>query len=420
MVIDKLKQQFSNKFARNIGWLGIAELVTRVFRLGTTVTLARIFSPHDYGLVAIIYTVQGFADVFTMRAGIGAKIIQSDERELESICQTAYWLNWLLCISLFVTQCLVAYPIALFYKESELTLLICALGLMYLMFPMFMVQSALIDRENRLKIKALCTASQFMVSNVTIICLALLGFGVWAIVWGMVLSTPVWIIITNLNHPWRPAKAFTFKHWRDITNFGSSMLGIELLDKIRLNLDYLIVGRFLSVEALGIYFFAFSAGLGISQNVIRAIISALFPYLCEVGENMKLLKKRYLSSLKIMAMIIVPLVLLQSSLAPLYVPIVFGSKWSSAVPILIIICLSAIPLAFASATYQLLNAIGKIKLTLQWNIIYTLVFALALLVSVRWGVLWVAITVLFCQGLTFIFSFWVLKNLALPNQGMNR
>ncbi|MBE9188818.1 lipopolysaccharide biosynthesis protein [Gloeocapsopsis crepidinum LEGE 06123] len=410
MISLKLKQRFTGQFTRNIGWLGIAELVNRIFRLGTTVTLARLFDPHDYGLVAIIYTVHSFADVFSLRAGIGAKIIQAEEPQLESICQTAYWLNWLFCIALVIVQCLLAYPVALFYEERQLIFPICVLSLMYLMFPIFMVQSALVQRENRLKIIAICTATQSIISNLIIVCLALLGCGVWAVVWAMVLSTPVWIFITYRNHSWRPSKAFTIEQWRDITSFGSSMLGIELLDKIRLNLDYLIVGRFLSIEALGIYFFAFSAGLGISQNVVNAIISALFPYLCEVRDNLKKLRERCFSSFKTIAMIIVPLVLLQSSLAPLYVPIVFGSKWNSAIPILMIICLSAIPLAFTLATYQLLNSVGKIKLTLQWNIIYTIVFASTLLLAVRGGVLSVAITVLVCQILTLLFSTWATQN----------
>ncbi len=410
MIIYKLKQQFTSQFTRNIGWLGIAELVNRVFRLGTTVTLARLFSPHDYGLMAIVYIVHSFAEVFTLKAGVGAKIIQANEQELESICQTAYWLNWLLCISIFITQCILAYPIAMFYDDRQLIFPICVLSLMYLMLPVFMVQSALIQRENRLKITALCNAAQSIISNLTTICLAFFGLGVWSIVWAMIISTSVWIIISYWNHPWRPSRKFTLYQWRDITGFSSGMLGIELLNKIRLNLDYLIVGRFLSVEALGIYFFAFNAGLGISQNVINAIISALFPYLCEAGENLKQLRKRYFSSLKTMGMVIVPLVLLQSSLAPIYVPIVFGSQWISAIPILVIICLSAIPLTFISATYQLLIAVGKMKLTLQWNVIYTIIFAFALLLAVRWGVLWVAITVLICQVLTLIFSTWVLKD----------
>ena len=406
MIINKLKQRFTGQFTRNIGWLGSSELVLRVFRLGTTVTLARLFDPHDYGLMAIIYTVQNFAEVFTLRVGIGSKIIQADEEELESICQTGYWLNWIFCVFMFFVQCLLAYPIAMFYQESDLVFPICALGIVYLMLPMFMVQSALVQRENRLKIRAMCTASQAVVNNVAIIVLALLGFGVWAIVLAMIISTPVWIVINYRYHPWRPAKKFSIDRWRDVISFGGSMLGVELLDKIRLNLDYLIVGRFLSVEALGTYFFAFSAGLGISQSVVNAVIAALFPHLCEVKENISLLRKRYFSSLKTVAIVIISLVTLQSTLAPFYVPIIFGSKWVSAIPILIVICLSAIPLAFANSTYQLLNAVGKIKLTLQWNVIYTVIFALALLLMVKQGVMLVAITVLICQGLTLLFSYW--------------
>jgi PST family polysaccharide transporter len=57
MPINKLKQLLSDRFVRNMGWLGVAELVSRIFRLAVTVTLARAFSPYDYGMVSIIYTV---------------------------------------------------------------------------------------------------------------------------------------------------------------------------------------------------------------------------------------------------------------------------------------------------------------------------------------------------------------------------
>ena len=60
------------------------------------------------------------------------------------------------------------------------------------------------------------------------------------------------------NHQWRPKWQFSNKNWRELLRFGSSVLGVELLKTLRSNLDYLIVGRFLSIEALGIYYFAFS------------------------------------------------------------------------------------------------------------------------------------------------------------------
>ena len=136
------------------------------------------------------------------------------------------------------------------------------------------------------------------------------------------------------------------------------------------------------MDALGLYFLAFNAGLGISKQVINSTMVALFPHLCAERDDKAQLKKQYKASLKQVGFVIIPLVLLQSSLAPFYVPIVFGQKWVPAVPILITICLSAIPLAFGLASYQLLNAVGKINLTLKWNLIYTGLFTAVILAAV--------------------------------------
>ena len=409
MLISKFKQLLLNKFIRNAGWLGAAELANRIFRLGTTVTLARMFSPQDYGVMAVVYTVFDFASVFTFRGGIGAKIVQADEQDVKIICDTSYWLNWILCVAIFIIQCIAAFPIAHFYKNQQLVLPICTVGLIYLMFPLFLVNSAIIERENRLKITALCNVIQSLLSNIIIVILALRGMGVWAIVWSMVLTTPVWIIITWKNHSWRPPKIFKIKKYKEVISFGTDLLAIELLGKLRGNIDYLIIGGFLNMEALGIYYFAFNAGLGISMSVINTFSSALFPYLCEVRSNLTKLKERYFSSLRKSYLIITPLILLQTFLAPIYVPIIFGQKWSSAIPVLMLICLSALTIQFGRATFLLLNAIGKTRLTFYWNLIYTILFSVLLLIVVHWGILYVAIAVLICQLLLApVFNIWVI------------
>lgn len=120
MLIKKIKQLLSSQFIRNVGWLGTAELVNRIFRLGTTVTLARMFSSQDYGAMALIYTIFEFANVFTLRGGIGAKIIQANEQDLKIICNTSFWLNLILGISVFLCQCIAAFPIAQFYGNQQL------------------------------------------------------------------------------------------------------------------------------------------------------------------------------------------------------------------------------------------------------------------------------------------------------------
>ncbi|MGC1395146.1 MAG: lipopolysaccharide biosynthesis protein [Coleofasciculaceae cyanobacterium] len=416
MLIDKLKQRLSNPFIRNVGWLGVAELVNRIFRLATTVTLARTFSPYDYGMVSIIYTIFDFTSVLTLRTGIGAKIIQAEPEELEVICNTSYWLNWILCGSLFLLQCLAAYPIAQIYKNNQLILPICAVALAYLIIPIYTIQATLIQRENRLKITAICNISQGIASNIIIVILALLGMGVWSVVWSMVLGYLVWTVVNYINHPWRPPKFFTLERWREITSFGGKLLGVDLLARLRMNLDYLLVGRFLGIEALGVYFFAFNAGLGISQSVINAFTVALYPHLCAARGDNTQLKKQFFSSFKTIALIVVPFIILQSSLAPFYVPIVFGQKWIPAIPILILICLSALPLTISRATSQLLQAVDKTHIDFYWNAIFTVIFAVALLLAVQQGVLAVALAVLITQAVAIpLFAIWVFRHVFTKN-----
>ena len=399
MLTNKLKQKLSGPLIRNMGWLGGAELLNRVFRLGTTVVILRLLSPYDYGLIAIISTINDFISVFSLRGGIGGKIIQADEIDVKVLCNTAYWLNWILCGALLIIQCLAAFPIAWFFGDNRLILPVCVLAVGYLIQPFFDVQGALIQRENRLNIIALCNVTYSMLSNLLTIGLALLGMGIWAVVLPNLLAAPVWIAILHMNHPWRPTKSFTLERWQEIVGFGKNILGVELLYKLRANLDYLLIGRFLGVQALGIYYFAFNAGLGISLNVMSVVLVPLFPHLCAARGNFKQFKKQCFSTLKLIALIFVPLVILQAILAPFYVPIVFGQKWVTAIPILVLICLSALPRPFAGAASQILQAVDQTHIDLYWNLFFTVIFAVVLLVAVKAGIFWVAASVLICHAL---------------------
>ena len=416
-MINKSKTIFTNRYIRNIGWLGASELFNRIFRLGTTVTLARVFSQEEYGSMAIIYSTFEIASVLTFKHGISAKIIQTEEKYLTTIANTSYWLNWFLCLGIFAFQCVLSWPIAYFNHDMGLIWPLCVSALIYLFFPLFMVNSALVERENRLEVTAMCTAGQSFISNILIVAMALSGMGIWSIVLAMLLSTPVWVIVTWKYSSWRPPRRFSLEGWREVISFGKNLLGVELLNKLRMNLDYLIVGGFLGRSALGMYFFAFNAGSGITTNIVLALNSALFPHLCEVRQNKNKLKKQYFGSLKSNILIIVPIVLLQSSLAYFYVPIIFGEKWIPAIPILIMICLSVIPRSIAWTATILLNSVDKTHISLYFDLIFTVVFAGSILIAINWGIYWVAASVLISHALILpIFTVWSIRNVFQPKR----
>jgi teichuronic acid exporter len=399
-------EKFNNPFVQNIGWMGASGAIIRVFRLITTIGLARFLSPYDFGLAAIILTTHEFIQVFS-RNGIDAKLIQAEEEDLEKFSQAAYWLGWVVFISLFIVQCLLAFPIAWSYHETRIILPICLMAVSFLLIPIASVQSALIQRENRIKVFALSNTLQITVDNLLSLALAFGGLGMWAIVLPKILVVPIWIYVMTRNHPWRPKGKFTTEYWGILLDFGRNVLAVELLKTLRNNMDYLIIGRFLGLQELGIYYFAFNAGLGISLGVINSINVALLPHLCAVRSDFSQLWQRYRNSLKTIALAIIPLVLLQSSLAPFYVPIVFGQKWVVAIPVMILICLSAIPRPFADATSQLLLAVNKSQIDLKWNLLFTGVFALSLLIGVQGQSLGVAIAVLATHAVLLpLFVLW--------------
>ncbi|MCP9773224.1 lipopolysaccharide biosynthesis protein [Synechococcus sp. Tobar12-5m-g] len=384
-----------DRFLRNIGWMGLSEFGIRISRLLATVILARLLSPNDYGIAALVMMTHEFIRVFT-RNGIGEKLVQAPASEVEEMCNTAFTLNWLLGILLFFIQTLGSFAAASFYGQSELIRPIILIGLTYLIYPLGSVQTSLILRENRMNVFGMTQLASVMTDNILIAIFALNGFGMWSIILPKFLVAPIWVIMVYRFHPWRPNWRPTLLHWRRILGFGSRILGVELLNTLRENIDYLLIGRFIGVSQLGIYYFAFNAGLGMSLSAVNAMGLTLYSDLCDVSHDRLLLQQRFQRNLSTIAKVIIPLVTLQASLAPLYVPIVFGQKWvdRGAVPILIVICLSALSRPFANAASMLFRSIGLPQVDLIWNLGFTLCLAVSVFVGTHYGIFGVAVAVM--------------------------
>lgn len=402
-----LQQKLANRFVRNVGWLGLSEILIRLSRLVATVVLARLLTDYDYGLAALVMTTNEFVNVFT-RNGIFDKLIQAEEEDLEVLSQTAYYMNWFICGGLFLAQCLVSFLMAWIYKDSRLVLPICAMALVYLILPFGLVQAARSQRENRLQVSALANSLQISTDNILTMVLAWMGLGLWAIVLPKIVVAPIWAIVHRRHNPWRSTKRFTLDRWQEIIHFGRSVLGVQMLATLRNNLDYLIAGHFLGIEALGLYYFAFNAGLGMSLSFINALDSALYPHLCDAKDKPAHFRNRYFQSFSTISKVILPIVCLQALLAPLYVPLIFGPKWIPAIPLLILICLSAIPRPYANAASKALWATHKPNWDLVWNLLFTTVFAVALSVGVVWKITGVAAAVLIAHTVALpLFVLWV-------------
>lgn len=399
-----------NLFLKNLTYLGSSEGISRIFKLLPTLILARYLSQSDFGIVAISLTTLEFSRIFTLSSGLGTRLIQeTDEHNIKLYSNTSYWLSWIMASIMALIHIPLAFITSYLYHEPKVILPLLILGLSFLLNPIGQTHFFLTMKDNNLGKVAKINTINTAIGSIASCSLAFLSFGYWSVILPQLLTGLLWGLHYKRTSSWKPS-TFSLQGYQHILGVGLQIIFIEILNKLRANIDYMLVGAFLGVNALGLYYFAFTSGLGISLSAIGAFNTALLPYLCKHKQDKPLLKHKFLSTLKNISFIIIPLVLLQSSLAPFYVPILFSSKWIPAIPIIILICLSAIPRPFAEGAGSLLIALDKTSINLKWNLLFTCFFSLCILFTVQWGIIPVAVTVCAVHWLLLpLYTLWVYK-----------
>ncbi|MEL6244162.1 MAG: oligosaccharide flippase family protein [Pseudomonadota bacterium] len=323
-----------DKLTQNIGWLTGAEMVSRLGRIAAAVILARQLDAVAFGVAAMAITVFEIIRVFTEN-GIGAAVIRADRDQFDKVANTAHKMMWRICMGLAAVQILAGLCLEFVLPGQDSGAMVAALALVFFIMPFGLLHAYSLQREQRMKHLAAVTSAQAVADHTLTALLALLGFGAWAIILPKILTTPIWLFGVRHTRPWKRRPEAGFARSGVIFRFSLPVLGAELLTTARDQLDKLVVSLFLGIEALGLYYFAFNAGLGVSTALNRAFSNAVYPNLCNASDKLKAFKAA-VSGLGL------PLGLVycaQAAAALLYVPIVFGERWSQAAPLVALLCL---------------------------------------------------------------------------------
>jgi len=184
---------------------------------------------------------------------------------------------------------------------------------------------------------------------------------------------------------WKPDKAATPEPAHELLQFALPVLGVELVTAARLQLDKVLVGAILGVEALGIYYFVFNAGLGVSLALTTALSNSLYPHFAAFAANPRELLARLDDSLRRKALPIAGVILVQAMLASVYVPIVFGAKWAASAWMVAVLCATASCKAFADTGAQALRAGGAAHYEFTCTVVVTATSLTALAAGLSFG-----------------------------------
>lgn len=337
--------------------------------------LARLLSPEDYGILAIMVIFISLATVF-IQSGFNTALIQNKDVTDEDY-SSVFWVSLSVATFFYLIIYCAAPYIAAFYNTTILILPLRILALILFPGTLNSIQLAKFSREMEFQKVFISSISSTIISGIAGVLIAYLGGGIWALVVQSILNTTIsCIVILTISH-WYPRFIFNFKRIAILFNYGWKILVSNLLDTLDEHLQNLIVGKKYNNDTLGYY----HRGVQLPQFLIQAIVGALqsimLPAMSAKQDHQNQVKDLAQSSIIISSYIIFPMMAGLASVAEPLVCILLTEKWLPCVPYIQINCFIFAFYSVHVCNLQSINAMGHSDLFLKLEVTkkaYELVF----------------------------------------------
>ncbi len=382
----------------------ISQAVKFSLHLLSTVVLARLLTPDDYGLVAMVTAIIGFAALFK-DLGLSTATVQRKEITHQQV-SSLFWVNVGISLVIAVMLCGCAPLVALFYHESRLTMITLALACTFIFSGLIVQHQALLRRQMKFTTLALIELGSMVAGVLAAVVMACWGAGYWALVGRPVFSAIANAVLVWWLCRWRPGWPQRGTGVRPLLKFGSHMTGFSFLNYFSRNLDHILLGRYCGTEILGFYSKAYNIML-LPVSQIRAPLQAVaMPALSRMQNDPLRYRRYYLKMTALLAFLSIPLMVLLLVCADEVILIFLGPNWRQAAPIFKILCLVSLIQPIASTCGLVLISLGRSQRYLNWGVANAVITAAAFVAGLPWGALGVAIAYTAANYLILVPSLW--------------
>lgn len=371
-----------------------------VLQLGSTAILARLLTPADFGLIAMVTAVVGFVAMFK-DAGLSMATVQR-EHITHAQVSTLFWINVALSAALMLVVAALAPAIAWFYGEPRLTAITLALALTFILGGLTVQHQALLQRQMRFTALSVISVASFTLSVAAALLAAWYGLGYWALVIMSATGAAVNVALVWTFSAWRPGRPARGSGVMPMLKFGGSLTGFSFLNYIGANMDNFLIGWSVGATALGFYSKAYNMILLPIRQVTGPLTSVAVPALSRLQSDPQRYRKYYCRALERVALITKPVAAVLIVTASEVVRVFLGPQWDDVVPIFRI--LSAVALVYTTnvSTGWVFTSMGATHRMLRWEAMSTPVRVLAIVIGLNWGALGVAYAVALVMLLLYL------------------
>jgi PST family polysaccharide transporter len=367
-----------------------ARLLTVVFSLASTAVLARLLTPEDFGVVAMVMSVVAFAGVFK-DFGLSAAAVQAADSLTPVQASNLFWLNLAVGVLLTLLTVASAPLVGRVFGHPELVVVTMCLALSFVLTSLGAQHAATLQRRLLFRRRAAADIAGALVSVALSILLALQGYSYWALVWGTLAGTLTTSLLLMVLAPLPIHRPRRGQGVRRLLRFGGDVTAFEFVNYFHRNLDNVLIGRFWGAEALGLYSRAYQL-LMFPINNLRAPINAVaFAAMSKLRDEPEQFRAYYRKVSFLLALTSMPLVAFLAVAAERVLLLMLGPRWSGAVPIFQALALAGFIQPVASLRGLVALSSGRSRDYLLLGVINAVVVCIAFALGLRWGPMGVAV-----------------------------
>lgn len=385
---DHLKHDLSGRSVRG----GAITLVAQLCKLALTMlvisVLGRLLTPADFGLVAMVTAITGFAAMFK-DAGLAMATIQRKHITREQV-STLFWLNVTLGLMLTLLIIAAAPGISYLYGEPRLTMVAIAVAGTFLLSGLSIQHQALLKRQMEFKTLALLEFISIAVGTVAAIISAALGAGYWALVvqsltMNLMIMISSWAVVR-----WIPGRPVRGSGVRAMLKLGYNVSFTRFINYWAGNSDNIMIGMYWNAAALGLYSSAYKLLTLPLIQIMGPMANVMVPVLSRRQDDILQYRQTYIASTRALCYLTGLITALCFGLADQIVYLVLGDQWGDAVPIFRCLALGMIAGPLSNSCGWLFISSDKSGYHVRWELFATPIRVAAFAAGLPWGPIGVA------------------------------
>jgi O-antigen/teichoic acid export membrane protein len=381
-----------------------------IINLASTAVLARLLTPGEFGIVVIGFAAAAFAEAVRELSG-ASYIVQARELKRETL-QCAFTISVGLTFAIAPVLFLLADPIARFYHLPQLTSFLRVFALGFILGPTAPCVSALLARNLAFGRRGAATLLVAAVNAGVAVLLALHNYSYMSFAWAYVVSNAVSAVIYPLLLADHSMFGFSLKDWRSVVTFGVFGGSARLVGIVGENSIYLLLGRFLSSDAIGLLFRAGSLASFPERVVIGGATAVALPAFSDQARRGASLGHYYLRAVEMLTAIHWPALAVIGIFAYPIVRVFLGPQWLESAQYLQILIGATMLNGITSLSYPLQVAAGAIRFTPILALIHAAVVLSCLCVAAPMGSIAVAWSFWFSVPINVTVSIWLVQRVA--------